>query len=315
MAFRVVATSYGGPEVLSVVEVDLPEPGPGQVSVQVAAAGTNPIDVKLFSGRYGTDPSQLPMPLGLEVAGVVTAVGEGAEGPAGPLRPGDEVIAYMVEGGYASEVVTGGATCVPRPATFTMDEASGLLLAGTTAVHALTATGVGRGDTVVMHGAAGAVGQIAVRLAVHAGARVIGTASARNQQWLRELGAEPVTYGPGLIDRIRSLAPGGVDVALDLVGTDEALEVSVQLVGDRSRIATIANAARGLELGIRALGAAPGAEAGAAIRDAARMELVRQAEAGIVSVRVAATYPLAEAAEALGVLATGHAQGKIVLVP
>jgi NADPH2:quinone reductase len=163
--------------------------------------------------------------------------------------------------------------------------------------------------------AAGAVGQIAVRLAVHAGARVIGTASARNQQWLRELGAEPVTYGPGLIDRIRSLAPGGVDVALDLVGTDEALEVSVQLVGDRSRIATIANAARGLELGIRALGAAPGAEAGAAIRDAARMELVRQAEAGIVSVRVAVTYPLAEAAEALGVLATGHAQGKIVLVP
>ena len=315
MSARVVATAYGGPEVVSVVEVDLPGPGPGEVSVEVMAAATNPIDVKLFSGAYGRDPSLLPMPLGLEVAGVVSAVGAGAEGPAGRLNPGDEVIAYPVTGGYASEVVTSGTSCVPRPSTYSMAEASGLLLAGTTAVHALRVTGVGPGDTVVMHGAAGAVGLLAVQLAVRAGARVIGTASAGHHGTLRDLGAEPVTYGPGLVERIRSLAPHGVDVALDLVGTDEALEASTELVADRSRVATIANTARGLELGIRALGMAPGADQGVEIRDAARMELVRLAEEGALHVRVAGTYPLDEAVDALRELADGHAGGKIVLVP
>ncbi|HEX7460310.1 MAG TPA: zinc-binding dehydrogenase, partial [Acidimicrobiales bacterium] len=162
------------------------------------------------------------------------------------------------------------------------EEASGLMLTGTTAVHALT---------------------------------VIGTASERNHDDLRRMGAEPVAYGEGLLERITALAPEGVDAAFDTVGTDEALDVSVALVADRGRIATIAGFERGFELGIKVLGGAPGADPGVEIRDAARMELVRQAEAGTITVRVARTYPLAEAAEALRELSAGHAHGKIVLIP
>ena len=315
MAIRVVATAFGGPEVLSLVEVAVGEPGPGEVAIDVAAVGTNPVDYKLFSGTFGADPSRLPMPVGSELAGVVTAVGTGAEGPAGPVAPGDQVIAYRVEGAYASQVVVPGSVVVPKPTTLSFEEASGLMLTGTTAVHALTVIGVGAGDTVVVHGAAGGVGLMAVQLAIGAGARVIGTASERNHDDLRRMGVEPVTYGEGLLERITALAPEGVDAAFDTVGTDEALDVSVALVADRGRIATIAGFERGFELGIKVLGGAPGADQGVEIRDAARMELVRQAEAGTITVRVARTYPLAEAAEALRELSAGHAHGKIVLIP
>jgi NADPH2:quinone reductase len=310
----VVATAFGGPEVLAVVEETLPEPGPGQVSVAVRAVGTNAIDYKLFSGAFGDDPSHLPMPVGSEASGVVTAVGDGAEGPAGPIHPGDEVILYRAPGAYASALVVGADVVVPKPTTLSFEEASGLLLVGTTAVHALTVTGVGAGDTVVVHGAAGGVGLMVVQLAVAAGARVIGTASESRHAYLRQLGAEPVAYGDGLLERIIGLAPEGVDAAVDTVGTDEAIDVSVSLVADRTRIVTIANFPRGLELGIKVIGGAPGADPGNELRAAARLELVAQAEAGTLSVLVAATYPLSEAADALRHLATGHTHGKIVLV-
>jgi NADPH:quinone reductase len=315
MATRVVATAFGGPEVLSVVDAGVGEPGPGEVAIDVAAVGTNPVDYKLFSGMFGADPSLSPMPVGSELAGVVAAVGEGAEGPAGPIAPGDQVIAYRVDGAYASRVVVPSSVVVPKPSTLSFEEASGLMLTGTTAVHALTVTGVGPGDTVVIHGAAGGVGLMAVQLAIGAGARVIGTASQQNHDDLRRMGAQPVAYGDGLVERITALAPEGVDAAIDTVGTDEALDVSVALVADRGRIATIAGFQRGFDLGVKVLGGAPGADQGVEIRDAARMELVRQAEAGTLTVRVARTYPLTEAAEALRELAAGHAHGKIVLVP
>jgi NADPH2:quinone reductase len=315
MASKVVATAFGGPEVLAVVDEPVPEPGPGQVSVAIRAAGTNPVDYKLFSGRYGADESQLPMSLGSEAAGVVTAVGDGAEGPGGPVRTGDAVILYRAPGAYASQLVVGAEAAVPKPSTLSFEEAAGLMLTGCTAAHALQATGVGAGDTVVIHGASGGVGLMAVQLAVADGARVIGTAAESGHAHLAQLGAEPVAYGDGLLERIVDLAPEGVDAAIDTVGTDEAIDVSVALAADRGRIATIAGFQRGFELGLKVLGGAPGADPGTEVRAAARMELVKRVDAGTLSVLVAASYPLIEAADALRQLASGHTHGKIVLVP
>lgn len=315
MTTSVVAMAFGGPEVLSVLDESVGVPGPGHVLVEVRAAGTNPVDYKLYSGAYGKDPSQLPMRLGMEAAGVVSAVGDDAEGPAGPIHPDDEVIAYPIRGAYAALVVVPASTVVPKPSTLSFEEAGGLLLTGTTAVHALTVTGVGSGDVVVVHGASGGVGLMAVQLAVNAGARVIGTASQASHAYLRGLGAEPVIYGDGLVERIRALVPGGVDAAIDAVGSDEAVDASVALVTDRKRIVTIAAFQRGLELGLKIIGAGPGGDPGTEIRAAARLELVRLAEAGKLQVRVAGAYPLSEAATAHRELAAGHTHGKIVLVP
>jgi NADPH:quinone reductase-like Zn-dependent oxidoreductase len=156
---------------------------------------------------------------------------------------------------------------------------------------------------------------MAIQLAVSAGARVIATASESRHAYLRELGAEPVAYGAGLLERIRDAAPDGVDAAIDAVGTDEALDTSLALVGERDRIVTLVAAKRGLDLGLKVLGGAPGADPGTEIRAAARLELVQLAEAGELRVLVAATYPLAEVASAHQALATGHTHGKIVLVP
>jgi NADPH:quinone reductase-like Zn-dependent oxidoreductase len=313
MTKAVVATGFGGPEVLSVVDQPVAAPGPGEVQVEVRAAATNQADIKMYNGMFGEDPSKLPMRLGFEAAGVVTAVGDGASGPAGAIQAGDEVIVYQINDGYAAAVVAPGSAVLPKPSTLSFEEASGLLLTGVTAVHALTATGVGAGDTLVLHGASGGVGSMVVQLAVRAGARVIGTAGESRHDYLRELGAEPVVYGEGLEDRIRALAPDGVDAAIDAVGTDEAVETSVAVVADRDRIATIAAFQRGAELGIQVLGGAehPGTE----IREAARLDLVRQAEAGGLHVTVDRSYPLAEVADAHRRLASGKANGKVVLLP
>jgi NADPH2:quinone reductase len=315
MVAKVVATAFGGPEVLAVIDEEVPPPSPGHVLLEVRAAGTNPVDYKLYSGRMGADPASLPMALGFEASGVVRAVGPGAEGPAGSIRVGDEVIAYRVRGAYAAQLVVAGAAVVPKPPSLPFEEAAGLMLTGATAVHALVATGVGSGDTVVLHGASGGVGLLAVQLAVALGARVIGTAGAASHDELRRLGAEPVTYGDGLVERIRALAPDGVDAAIDAVGTDEAIDASLELVANRRRIATLAAAQRGLQVGIQALGGAPGADPGTEIRDTARLDLARRAGEGGITVHVEATYPLVEAAEAHRRLAAGHSHGKIILLP
>jgi NADPH:quinone reductase-like Zn-dependent oxidoreductase len=312
----VVATAFGGPDVLSLVETPIGPPAPGEVTIRVNAAGTNPIDYKLYSGAFGNDPTQLPMRLGLEASGVITAIGEGVpEGPAGPLRVGDEVIAFPIQGGYAAEITVPASSVVPKPSTLSFEQASGLMLAGTTAVHAITAAEVRSGETVVIHGASGGVGLAAVQLAIAAGARVIATASEGRHADLRELGAEPVTYGEGLLDRIRAMAPGGVDAAIDAVGTDEAIDTSVALVARRDRIVTIAAFGRGFDLGLKVLGILPGADPGTAIRDAARLELTRHADAGTLRVFLAAVHPLTEVAAVHRTLATGHTHGKIALVP
>ena len=311
----VVATKYGGPEVLSLIETELAEPASGQVLVEVRAAATNPIDYKLFSGHYGDDPSKLPMRVGLEVAGVVRATVGEVTGPVAPIHVGDEVIVYAAPGGYATHVVADAETVIAKPKNMTFEEASGLLLCGTSAVHALRAASVGAGDTVLIHGAAGGVGLVAVQIAVADGARVIATASATQHDTLAALGAEPVVYGDGLLERVRAMAPDGVDAAIDLIGTDEAADVSVALVADHSRLSTIVASGKGARVGMKVLGMGPNADPGVAIRSAARLDLVRRVEDGTLKVFVDATFALADAADALRDLAQGHSHGKIVLIP
>jgi NADPH:quinone reductase-like Zn-dependent oxidoreductase len=311
----VVASAFGGPEVLSVVEQPAGSPGPGEALLEVRAAGVNPADWKAYTGAFGTDPARLPMRLGYEASGVVAAVGPGAEGPAGPLAVGDEVIGFRLQGAYASELVVPATSLVPKPAALDWAEAAGLMLTGAAAVHALTAIDVGAGDTVLVHGAAGGVGLMLVQLAVAGGARVIGTAGGSGAELVRRLGGEPVRYGDGLADRVRAVAPEGVTAAVDAVGTDEALDVSLELVGDRRRIATIANFTRGPGAGIKVLGGGPGADPGTEVRDAARLRLTALVETGRLEVVVGGRYPLDDVVAAHRDSMAGHSRGKLVLVP
>ena len=310
-----IAGAFGGPEVLSVIEEPVRDPGPGEARIEIRAAGVNPVDVKSYSGAFGTDPSRLPIRLGAEAAGMVTAIGPDTAGPAGPVRVGDEVIAYRAPGAYASELVVPAQAVIPKPDALDWQQAAGLLLTGVTAWHLLVATAVGAGDTVLIHGASGGVGLMAVQLAILRGAKVVATASPARHELLKDLGAIPVAYGPGLADRAAVSAPGGFDAALDLAGTDEAWDVSLGMVPDKARIATIVAFGRGLKAGIKVLGGAPGADPGTEIRQRSRLELARLAQDGKLRVLVSQTFPLAEAAAAHNAILDGHTTGKITLIP
>jgi NADPH:quinone reductase len=313
----VVAPAFGGPEVLVVTTAELRELQPGDVLVDVRAAAANPIDYKIYSGvgAYGSDPSKLPIRLGFEAAGVVRSVEGNPVGPSGPIAVGDEVIVYRASGAYAGAIVTPADSVIAKPSSQSFEEASGLMLTGVTAVHALSKVSVTRGDTVLIHGGAGGVGLMAIQLAVADGATVIATGSEGTHELLHELGAEPVTYGEGLLERVRALAPNGVDAALDFVGSDEAGDVSLELVKDDSRVVTIVGASRAATLGIQVIGGGPGADPGTELRAAARLDLVKRVEAGSLRVIVDATYPLTEVASAHRELKAGHSHGKIVLIP
>ena len=310
----VQADRQGGPEVLSVTEVETPTPGAGEVLVDVRAAGVNPVDYKIYGGAMG-DAGEFPQRVGMEVAGVVAAVGEGAQGPDRAWEVGDEVIGYPVSGGAADQVVVPAEDLVPKPATLSFEAAGGLMLTGTTAVHAVTAVDVQVGDTVLVHGAAGGVGLMVVQLAKALGANVIGTASIGNHGTLQGYGVVPLEYGDGLADAVREVASDGVQAAIDCVGTDEAVDVSLELVEDRARIATIAAFGRAQSDGIKALGGGPGADPGTEVRDKARLELVDYVEEGQLEVTVEQTYPLTEARAAHEAVQAGHTHGKVVLVP
>jgi NADPH:quinone reductase-like Zn-dependent oxidoreductase len=315
MAIVVVATKYGGPDGLAVLEQPTRDPGSGEVRVAVRAIGVNPFDLKSYSGAFGTDLAKLPIHLGGEAAGIITASGSNAVGPAGPIQVGDEVIVFRTSGAYASELIAPASSIVPKPAALDWAPAGGLMTTGATAFHLLTVTDTKAGETVLIHGGSGGVGLMAVQLATARGARVIATASASRHELLRTLGAEPVAYGPGLTDRVRALAPDGVDVALDTAGTDEAVDTSIELVADRNRIATIVAFGRGFELGLKVLGGGPGADPGTEVRDAARLVLVRLVDEGALRVFVGDTFALTDAAAAHEKLATGRAGGKIILIP
>lgn len=311
MAVHWVATQWGSPEQWDLLEHEPPLPGAGEVTVRVHAAGVNPADAKhVAAPRAGM---QLPVPIGYEISGVVTAVGPGTKIGSGAVAVGDEVLAFRVRGGYADEVTIPAEKAFHKPTRLTHPEAANLLLAGTTAAQMLTVTQAAEGETILLHGASGAVGVSVLQQAALRGIRVIGTASATRADEVRRFGGVPVLYGDGLAQRVRDIAGGPVAAALDAVGTDEAVDVSLDLVHDRSRIVTIAAAARAQAEGFSwIVGSQPESTR---FRDEVRAELIGLAARGDLVVPMAGTYPLADAREALRVVAAGHPGGKIALIP
>jgi NADPH:quinone reductase-like Zn-dependent oxidoreductase len=291
---------FGGPEVLEVVDLPDPRPGPGQVRVAVRAAAINPIDWKVRSGKMG---GELPQTTGREVAGVVDEVGDGVT----DVAAGDRVFGFVADGGGAAELaLLADYALVPPSLDFA--EAAGLPVAVETAVRTLDLLGVGAGTTVLINGAAGGVGTAATQIARSRNARVIGTASPTNHDYLRALGAEPTTYGEGLVERVREIAPGGINVALDTAGGG-ALPALVELTGNPERVVAIADYQGARETGARFSGGIGTARALHALRDIAGL-----IETGQFSLPVAQTFPLEQIGEAHRVSETGHVRGKLILV-
>ncbi|WP_415973080.1 quinone oxidoreductase family protein [Rhodococcus sp. 077-4] len=311
MTKAAVAASYGGPEAIEIVERELLEPAEGEVLVEVKAIGVNPYDYKSYSGAFGTDESKLPIALGSEASGIVVAVGGSAEGPVGPIAVGDEVIVSGLNGTYAEKIVAPARFVFPKPADLEWNVAAGVLAVAGTAYDALESVGVKSGDTVLVHGAAGGVGSVVAQLAKERGATVIGTARAQNHDALRAFGAEPVEYGDGLLGRVRAAAANGIDAAIDTVGTDEAVDVSLELLTDRSRLVSTAAFGRASSDGFLTVGGPESAKR----RRLASPTLLEQAGSGVFEVTVAKTFPLDEVARAHAELQSAHPRGKFVLIP
>ena len=293
-------SEFGSPEVLELVELPDPHPAPGQIRVDVRAAGINPVDWKMRQGIMGGD---LPQRTGREVAGVVDELGDGVS----DVAVGDEVFGFAADGGGAAELalVTDYA---PIPPSLDFAGAAGLPVAVETAVRTLDAVGVGADTTVLVNGAAGAVGSATVQIAHARGARVIGTASETNHEYLRSLGAEPTTYGDGLVERVRALAPAGVDAAVDAAGGG-ALPALVELAGGPERVVTIADYAGAQGTGVQFSGGMGTERAVHALR-----EIGDLIESGRFSLPVAQTFPLEEIGEAHRLSETGHVRGKLILL-
>jgi NADPH:quinone reductase-like Zn-dependent oxidoreductase len=312
-ARRIVAPSFGGPDVLTLVEEEIPQAGPGQVTIEVRAAGVNPADYKGFAGLGKRDESRLPIHPGFEVAGVIADLGADTEIASGGGAVGDPVVAFRVRGGYSSALTVPAKDVFAKPEPLDFPAAANLLLVGATAADMLRVLGVADGWTLLVHGASGAVGVSVLQQARLLGARVIGTAGEHSFDAVRRFGGEPVAYGPGLEDRVRRAAPDGIDAALDCIGTDEAVDVSLALAPSKDRIVTIAAQGRARQDGFLAVGGTD--PESAAFRDEVRPRLLRLAAEGSLVVPVARTYPLEQAGEALAYLKGGHPGGKLALLP
>ena len=296
----IVFETYGGPEVLHLADVPDPRPGPGQVRVRVEAAAVNGWDVKSRAGATGAPAPASPVVPGLEVAGVVDVLGDGLPG----VAPGDRVVGFAVGGGYAELALTSVFARVPVGLAAT--DAVTLPVAAETATRVLRLLDVRPGETLLVHGASGSVGELAVQLAVRRGARVIGTASPRNQARVAALGAAPTPYGTGLVERVRTVSPDGVDAVLDTTGAG-VLPDSIALRGGTDRIVTIADDAAA-DLGVVASWRSE--------RDAGELaEAVAALARGDLVTTVGAVLPLADAPRAHELVETGRAGGKVVLVP
>src|SRR5512144_345385 len=303
----VVIVGYGGPEVLALGERPDPKLGPDSVLVRVAAASINPVDYKIVRGYLDPAfPTYLPLIPGWDVGGEVAAVGPAVT----HVRVGQPVFGYarkdyIADGTWAELVAVPARGVAPAPESVDVVAASCLPLAGLTAYQALTdKLAVGSGDTVLVHAASGGVGTFATQIAVALGARVVGTASDRNADYVRELGGQPVRYGDGLVDRVRAVAPDGVDAVVELVG-GEALRVSPALVRDPRRIVSVVDAATVKELGGQYLFVRPDVE------DLG--ELARLVDDGRVRVHVQDRFPWAEVRAAVDRAESGHVRGKVIL--
>jgi len=294
-------SEHGGPEVLQLMDIDTPRAGAGQVRVRVRAAGVQPFDCAVRAGRTPpVVPFEPPMVPGNEFAGVVDQVGEGVDG----VEVGAEVLGFGLLNAYAEYLVVAADQVTTKPPGMPWEVAGGFSAGAQTAHIALRELRVGKGDTVLVHAAAGGVGTVAVQLAARWGATVIGTARAENHDYLRSLGAIPVAYGDGLPDRVRAVAPDGVDAALDGAG-GEALTASLALVADRGRIVTLVEHARADELGVRVT---------RNLRSAARLaELADLHARGELRIHIRRSFPLERAADAHREVETRHGRGKVVL--
>ncbi len=294
---------FGGPEVLEIADLPDPHPGPGQVRIAVRAAGVNPSDWKKREGLM--DP-ELPQTMGYEAAGVVDELGEGVA----DVAVGDRVFGLSAEGAAQAELAV-LSDYAPIPPSLNFAGAAALPAAIETATRALDQLGVGAGagsgSTLLINGASGSVGSAAVQLAVARGARVIGTASPANHDYLRSLRAEPVAYGEGLAGRVRALAPDGVDAALDVAGSGVLPEL-IELAGGPEHVVTIADFGGAREHGVRF----SSGDAGRAVH--ALAEIGELIESGRFSLPVARTFPLAEIGQAHRAGEDGHLRGKLVLV-
>ena len=297
---------YGGIEVLEVVEVDRPVPGPGQVLVRVEAAAINPGEAAIRHGAFHDRwPATFPSGQGSDLAGVVAEVGDGVEG----IATGDEVIGFTDErASHAEFVVVAATDLTHRPAGVSWEQAGSLYVAGTTAYAAVRAVGAGPGDTVVISGAAGGVGSIAVQLARETGATVIGLAGEANHRWLADHGAIPVSYGEGVADRIKAAADGKVDAFIDTFGAGY-VEIALGLGVAPERIDTIIDFAAAERYGVKLEGNSAAASA------AVIAELAALIGAGRLEVPIAALYPLDQVQDAYRELEKRHTRGKIVLRP
>jgi NADPH:quinone reductase-like Zn-dependent oxidoreductase len=298
---------YGSVGVLDVRDVPVPEPGPGEVLVRVRAAGINPGEAKIREGAlHARWPATFPSGQGSDFAGVVDKLGPGVTS----VAPGDEVIGWVdTRSSQAEYTVAEAAHLAVKPAGLPWEIAGAIPVAGFTAWAMVRAVGVKAGDTVVVAGAAGGVGSIAVQLARRTGATVIGLASPSNHEWLTRHGVLPVAYGDGVAERIREAAPGGrVDAFLDTFGGDYVELAVNELKVSPERIDSVANFEAVAKYGIKAEGNAAGASA------ATLAELAGLAAAKELEIPLAHTYPLSEVAAAYAELAKGHIRGKIVLI-
>lgn len=306
MSRAVVYETFGGPEVLELREVPEPHAGPGEVRVRVRAAGLNPMDWGLASvpeaaARFGIT---VPSGFGYDLAGVVDEVGEGATG----FAVGDRVCGGALARAVADFVVVrtpaqSPDALWPTPEGISDEVAATLPVAGLTAAAALAAIDLRSGDTVLVGGAAGGVGVFAVQLAKLMGAHVIGTASEGTFDFLRGLGVEPVAYGQGLADRVRTLVPDGVTAATDLFGAETA-ETALALGVPPERISTIA--APNPPGGVRATSGF----------DAGPEDIKRITDAiltGEITVPIAATFPVERIRDAVTLQAGRHVHGKVVI--
>jgi NADPH:quinone reductase-like Zn-dependent oxidoreductase len=302
---------FGGIDVLRVDEVERPIPGDGQVLVRVKAAGINPSEAAIRTGAVSKlFPSTFPSGQGSDLAGVIEEVGPGVGAGVGGFSPGDEVIGFTQQRASQAELVLVEAGDLTRkPEKVPWEVAGGLYVVGVTASGAVQSVHLREGETVVVSGAAGGVGSLAVQLARRTGATVIGLASEGNHAWLKSHGVIPVAYGDGVADRIRAAAPGGVDAFIDTHGGGY-VEIGLALGVAADRIDTIADFAAAAKHGVKTDG---GTAAGPGARVLA--ELAGLIADGHLEVPIANVYPLAQVREAYTELERRHTHGKIVLTP
>ncbi|WP_455905257.1 quinone oxidoreductase family protein [Microbacterium sp.] len=314
MARAIVYTEFGSPDVLHLIEIPDPIALDGEAVVRIEAAGANPIDAKLRSAKRPSPPITEPRAVGFDGAGVIESLGDDVDG----FAVGDRVAIRDTLGTYASLLAVPVERMVALPDAVTAAEGAGIGIPAGTAYQALRSLGLAEGDVLLVHGGSGSVGQAAVQFAVAWGATVIATASPARHDQLRELGATPVAYGDGLLERVREAAPDGVTVVLDCAGTDEAIDVSLELVADRDRIATIVRGPDAASFGIRAFSGGsptPLSEQELAWRAEALGATVELLAAGDFVIELGPKLPLAEAAQAHELMESGATSGKIVLIP